>query len=113
MKTLRDESKHSWDGLGTFESINSGSLQRIADACELMAKDRERLESDFGRVKRNAELYHELCLRAERRNAALRGVITKLKKKIKELAERRNAALRGVITKLKKKKIKELEEKGG
>jgi hypothetical protein len=65
----------------TLEEINSGSLQRIADAVELMAKNHAALLEERDRYKRRWE--EELDRRAARDQtiSALRGVITKLKKK--------------------------------
>jgi hypothetical protein len=38
MATLREASKQKWTSKNTIEHINAGSLQRIADATEAMAK---------------------------------------------------------------------------
>lgn len=43
--THREASKKVWNSSdpGRMDEINMGSLQRIADACELMAKNHARL----------------------------------------------------------------------
>jgi hypothetical protein len=88
MSTLRDYSRRAWTGQSkTIEEINAGSLQRIADACELMCKDREKLERDYKWMRESRDEYRLRYRNAERSRAALRGQITKLKKK---LAEARN-----------------------
>jgi hypothetical protein len=64
----------------TTDNINIGSLQRIADATELMAKNYQSLLND---VKYYKERYNEsLDTRKKliRRISALRGAITRLKK---------------------------------
>ena len=80
MATFKESSKQSWTSAGSVEHINAGSLQRIADACELMAGNYLRLQSDLELNRR----WHreELALRRkrDRQIAALRGVITRLKK---------------------------------
>lgn len=73
----------------TIEAISAGSLQRIADATEKMAQD-------YDRLKRNAEMYEcwyrqqlAYSRKLERSNSALRGVITKLKRKAQTSADGR------------------------
>ncbi|NBW10808.1 MAG: hypothetical protein EBR82_22550 [Caulobacteraceae bacterium] len=45
MATLRESSKQhfSANNVPTLEQLNAGSLQRIADACEFMAKNHDQL----------------------------------------------------------------------
>lgn len=85
---LKEASKTNWatsplngDGYPGDENIKIGCLQRIADATELMAKDRQRLIDDLEWTKRSRDSWQKTAERLERSNAALRGVITKLKKK--------------------------------
>jgi hypothetical protein len=80
--THRDASKKGWSAseAPNITEINMGSFQRIADAAELMAKNHQQLVSDLHYYKAR---YEEMSKRVEeenRSNAALRGVITKLKK---------------------------------
>ena len=85
MRTMRDASRQEFttkDGALGYEAINGGSLQRIADACELMARDREEMERLLARRKERLDYWSERCERAERSNAGLRGYITRLKKKL-------------------------------
>lgn len=87
-KNYRDESRKSY-GIETetgvsIEAINAGSLQRIADATELMARNYQQLQNDLDRYKR---WYDEECERRkqlERRVNSLKGVITKLRKVAKQ-----------------------------
>lgn len=81
MPTMRERSKQNWDGDANLNDINGGSLQRIADACELMAKRYSDLIDERDRYKRYYEDGSARLLKAERKAAALRGVITRLKKK--------------------------------
>lgn len=80
----REASRKEWGGNNTIEDINSGSLQRIADACEKMAVNHIRLQQDHDNYKR---WYHEGVVRRnelERKITALRGVITRMKNKAKQ-----------------------------
>lgn len=66
----------------TFDRINTGSLQRIADATELMAKNYRQLLEDAAYYK---ERYNESLQTRKtmlRRISALKGVITKLQRRI-------------------------------
>jgi hypothetical protein len=67
----------------TWEMLQTGSLQRIADATEAMAKNHIQLQQERERYKRwyDDERYERAKL--EKSNAALRGQITKLRKKLK------------------------------
>lgn len=81
-KTLREIAKSDYhENKNTAEHITLRSLKRIADSLELMAKDRITLEEKYKRLK---DMYFDL-------------------RKTKEALERSNAALRGVITKMKKR----------
>lgn len=82
MPTLREESKRNWTFDGGTEQINAGSLQRIADATELMAKNHRELLQSRDRYKLWYEEWRAEARRFELSNSALRGVITKLKKKL-------------------------------
>ncbi len=81
MATQRDVSRQDWQGNNTLADINAGSLQRIADACELMAKNYKQLVDERDRYK----LWYENNVAENRRMVrtigALRGVITRLKNK--------------------------------
>lgn len=63
----------------SLEQINCGSLLRIADSMEVVAKEYNAILAD---MKFYQKRYHELLDKVERlkrSNAALRGVITKMK----------------------------------
>lgn len=82
---LRDLSKQQLIGSGfpaKYEEINAGSLQRIADATEAMARGYLELIAERNYWKTRCERA-EASLRSSARTAsALRGVITKLKSRI-------------------------------
>lgn len=82
-KTLRENSKvaHTTGHPNNVNHINAGSLQRIADACEMMCRDRENLERAKAFHQHRAESYWDALQTERRRNAALRGVITRMKRK--------------------------------
>lgn len=81
MTSLREASTNSWraNAPASIEQINAGSLQRIADATEVMARRHNELLAEVGMYKRLMERERERRQHAERRIAALKGVVTKLK----------------------------------
>lgn len=81
MATQREQSRQEWTGNNTREDIDSGSLQRIADATELMARNYLELQNDMIFWKNRAEKGLARAEAAERRITALKGVITKMKKR--------------------------------
>lgn len=80
----KEQSKLGWyrdDGQQpNVDQLQFGALQRIADATETMAENYNKLLRDVKYYKERAEQNHNSCQRLIRSNAALRGVITKLKK---------------------------------
>lgn len=81
MATMRENSRREWDCNQTLEQINCGSLQRIAEATELMAKNWALLVADRDRYKGYFEREKSACERLVRRVNALRGAVTKAKKR--------------------------------
>jgi len=69
-----------------IEQLYLGSLQRIADATELMAKRYDELLRDRDSWKIRAKDEIAACKRLLKSNAALQGVITKMKKARTETA---------------------------
>lgn len=84
-KSFRDGSRENYgrsDGQSlTLEQITCGALLRISDATEAMAKNHIRMQADLDYYKRLAENRADRVTHLERSNAALRGTITKLKRK--------------------------------
>lgn len=70
---LRGESAHT-------DELRTGALQRIADAVEKMAQRHTELIDERDMYKRWYDRESERRARAERRIAALQGVITRMKK---------------------------------
>lgn len=66
----------------TIEQINSGCLLRIADATEAMAANYVRLQSEVDYLKRRRDQLERDNNRLCRQVSSLRGVITRLKKKL-------------------------------
>lgn len=88
MKTnCREASKANW-GAGSEncnpspEEVNRGSLQRIADACELMAKSHQQLINDRDMYKRWYEEKGARCEKLEYSIRAYKATITKLKRQL-------------------------------
>lgn len=81
--TLREVSKGRWTAVQgdapTYEEIRIGALQRIADAVEFVAQDRLTLEAGIQWRDKQLDSWQRRCAALRRSNAALRGVITKLK----------------------------------
>jgi len=80
---LKDDSKIDFASSddNTWDSLNTGCLMRIADATESMAKEYNRLIADnkwLSRTRTNTMAENQ---RLRRSNSALRGVITKMKRK--------------------------------
>jgi hypothetical protein len=80
MSDFREASRNHWTSNTSVEHINAGSLQRIADAMELSCKDRERLERNYANMRRWRDEAKACSERLARSNAALRGVIKRMKK---------------------------------
>lgn len=68
----------------TIEEINCGSLQRLADAAELMATNFLRLQSDVEYLTKRNKILKENLEHEKKRISAYKGQITKLKKKENE-----------------------------
>lgn len=83
MPNLKEISRGTWNNNGstTCEEINAGSLQRIADATEAMSRNYVELQNQVDYYKKRMESLQEQNETLFRSNAALRGVITKLKKR--------------------------------
>ncbi len=87
MSTQREESRKEWISRGRIEEIDSGSLQRIADATERMAASYVSLEASRDQYKVLFNGEKRIAERLWRSNAAYRGVVTKLKKRLKRDAD--------------------------
>jgi hypothetical protein len=82
--SYREESRRDW-GIDSANAMNldrikAGAILRIADATEAMAKNYLALQEERDRYKRWYEERQRRVLHLERSNAALRGVITRMKK---------------------------------
>lgn len=81
MANQREHSKQNWTSAGTIEEVNAGSLQRIADATEVMAGNFIALQNDRDLYKRWWKEDQETIVMLSRQVSALKGVITKMKRK--------------------------------
>ena len=85
-KNYRQESRSNWgtsdkDGL-TIEQISLGAQLRMADALDVIAKDKQKLEDDY---KYMSERCHYWRLEYEKLRdmyRAQKGLVTKLRKKL-------------------------------
>ena len=84
-KPYRDESRANYgsDQVGnlSLEQLQTGALLRIADASEAMAKEHSRLIAREKFERNRANVLAGDVAYLERRIAALKGVITKMKAK--------------------------------
>lgn len=84
-KSYRNESRADWgieqDGSLTIEQINCGAILRIADATEKMAESYDRVRNQRDYYESRAKSLGAEVDRLVRQRNALRGVITKLKRK--------------------------------
>lgn len=81
MGTQRQASKREWTSLDTEADINSGSLQRIADATEIMAGNYVRLQNDLELYKKWYSEEVRKTNKLLRSINAYRGIFNKKKKK--------------------------------
>jgi len=81
-KSYIEESKLGWyrEGTPNNDDLKLGCLQRIAAATELACKDREKLERDYANMRRWRDEAKACSERLARSNAALRGVIKRMKR---------------------------------
>ena len=81
-RNMREMSRVQWTTKGpdSNENINCGSLLRIADAVETMARDRVQLERDLAWYKDHHTRDQEYIGFLERSRASLRGVATRMKR---------------------------------
>lgn len=84
-RNYREESRDkNWGTNGDSlnrDQLNTGSFLRIADAMELMAKDRLQMERDLDWYRKKYQEKNETIRRLEKSNAALRGHLKRLKNK--------------------------------
>lgn len=82
-ENFREESRKQWNSnvAGVTEmQIAVGCLQRIADATEAMAKEYNRLLSEAKYLRTSRDEHRDCSERLARKNAALRGTITRMKR---------------------------------
>lgn len=87
-RNFRDASRTTWEKINgdvtTIPDLTFGCMLRIADAAEVMAKDHQRLLDDNEYLKRRNEEYLTRIQNRDRQIRGLRGVITKLKKRLEQ-----------------------------
>lgn len=80
MPNMRDESRKNWEAGNSLEVINAGSLQRIADATEAMAKSYTALRSHADWLEQDRKRLQATIERLNHSNAALRGHLKRIKR---------------------------------
>lgn len=86
-RSYREESRLNWgctDRQPDTNELKLGALMRIADATEVMAREYQELINDRDMYQRWYNETRTHRNRLERSNAALRGQITKLRKRLVE-----------------------------
>ena len=84
-RSYRKESRADWGTSSltlTLEQLQTGAILRIADATEAMAKNHVQLQAEVDRLNRWYDHSRKRSAKLERSNVALRGHITRLKKKL-------------------------------
>jgi acyl-CoA reductase-like NAD-dependent aldehyde dehydrogenase len=81
MTNFRESSRGNWNSRDTIEEINAGSMQRIADAAEKMAANYDELRRALESAKKSRDYWRSVADQRQRRINALRGHITRLRKK--------------------------------
>lgn len=84
MANLREGSRQDWLHTGPVEHTNAGSLQRIADATEKIAINYDSLLRAKQSAEEGRDYWRGRADKLERRISALKGVITRLKRKENE-----------------------------
>ncbi|TAN12337.1 MAG: hypothetical protein EPN37_15550 [Chitinophagaceae bacterium] len=84
MSTLKELSKKDLTGSSVCENIQLGCLQRIADACEKMVSNYQKMENDLADYKRKHADATETIRNLIKSISSLRGQNTKLKKKLNQ-----------------------------
>ena len=85
MANFRERSRQEWNADTTIEHINAGSLQRIADAVETVAKNYTALQQERDRYKKWYEDERESRKQSERSMNTLKGHVTRLQNRVREL----------------------------
>jgi len=83
--TDKDQSRINWgnnmsdDKFPGYEVINSGCLQRIAEATEAMAKTHVQLQNDYNYMRESRDRYRTLYEKEAKRSAAFKGLVKRYK----------------------------------
>jgi len=86
LKSFQEISREEWrtdEHAQIREVLQIGALLRIAEATEKIAADYDQLKNDYDYMRSNRNTYRRLYRQEYRSNRALRGWITRLKKKLK------------------------------
>lgn len=83
-ETFREESKKEWlkkDANSTNDDLKVGCLQRIADACELMIEDKQKLLQELNYLQKENKRLNQLNNKYWRAICAYKGMLKKKSKK--------------------------------
>ena len=84
-ESLREKSRRNWgNDSNSNEQIQLGAILRMADATEKMAQRHTELIRERDQFKASVDYWRTEAERVGRSNNALRGQITKLKKRLAE-----------------------------
>jgi len=86
-KSLIAWSKTPFVGVGSHDDIRTGSLQRIANACELMVADREATLRDLKYYKDRVKHLNDVVNSKDREINSNRSLISRYRNKAKKLEE--------------------------
>lgn len=90
--TYMEQSRKKWlnnsnRGQGDDKSVELGCLQRVANSLETIAQDKTALIEERDSLQRSLDWWMARSRRLDRSNSALRGVITRLRNKLKKRNE--------------------------
>ncbi len=83
--SLRSTSREEFslrENIPCIDEVNTGALQRIADATEVMAQRHIELIDEAKRQRKRGDRLYAALVLEQNHSRALRGVITKLKNKL-------------------------------
>lgn len=85
-KSYRQESRSNWGtsekGTLTIEQISLGAQIRMADALEVIAKDKQNLEDDYKRMSERRDFWRLEYEKMLAKYRAQKGLVTKMRKKL-------------------------------
>jgi hypothetical protein len=90
MPSFRERSRDNYQADNSMDHINAGSLQRIADATELIAKDYVRLRDERDRYERYYKEHTKTIGKLQRSISAHKAHNTRLRNRLSQISNSRS-----------------------